>query len=102
MSPHRVAVLAFDGMAPFELGVVVEVFGLPRPELGDIEWYALDVCAESPGARFDAVGGFVLGASAVWVGALGTGNHVRGIPRLVDRGTYEDDEEPSADLSRSA
>lgn len=50
----------------------------------------------------DAVGGFVLGGLAVWIGALGTGNHHRGIPRLVDRGTYEDDEEPSADLSRSA
>lgn len=60
MPPHRVAALAFDGMAPFELGVVVEVFGLPRPELGDIDWYALDVCAETPGTRFDAVGGFGL------------------------------------------
>jgi AraC family transcriptional activator FtrA len=59
MSAHRVAVLAFDGMAPFELGVVVEVFGLPRPELGDLDWYALDVCAERPGS-LDAVGGFGL------------------------------------------
>jgi AraC family transcriptional activator FtrA len=55
---HRVAVLAYDGMAPFELGVVVEVFGLPRPEL-DVEWYALDVCAERP-EPMDAVGGFAL------------------------------------------
>ncbi len=59
-SPHRVAVLAFDGMAPFELGVVVEVFGLPRPEL-DIEPYALDVCAQRPGP-LEAVGGFALHA----------------------------------------
>jgi AraC family transcriptional activator FtrA len=59
MSAHRVAVLAFDGMAPFELGVVVEVFGLPRPELGALDWYALDVCAQRPGA-LDAVGGFGL------------------------------------------
>jgi len=58
MAPHRVAVLAFDGMAPFELGVVVEVFGLPRPEL-DVEPYALDVCAERPGP-LEAVGGFAL------------------------------------------
>ncbi|HEU4656405.1 MAG TPA: helix-turn-helix domain-containing protein [Capillimicrobium sp.] len=56
---HRVAVLAYDGMAPFELGVVVEVFGLPRPEL-DVEWYELDVCAERPGPPLDAVGGFAL------------------------------------------
>jgi AraC family transcriptional activator FtrA len=42
--PHRVGVLAFDGMAPFEFGVVVEVFGLPRPELELPAWYSLDVC----------------------------------------------------------
>jgi AraC family transcriptional regulator, transcriptional activator FtrA len=30
---HRVAALVFDGLAPFELGVVIEVFGLNRPEL---------------------------------------------------------------------
>lgn len=56
---HRVAVLAYDGMAPFELGVVVEVFGLPRPEL-DVPWYELDVCAERPGPPLDLVGGFAL------------------------------------------
>ncbi|MGZ4436583.1 MAG: phosphatase PAP2 family protein [Nocardioides sp.] len=28
----------------------------------------------------DVVGGAVLGAVAVWIGAVGTGNHVRGIP----------------------
>ncbi|MEV0595354.1 hypothetical protein [Nonomuraea cavernae] len=35
LMPERVptiAVLAFDGMAPFEFGCVVEIFGLPRPE----------------------------------------------------------------------
>ena len=37
----------------------------------------------------DAVGGAVLGAVAVWVAALGTGNHVGGRPRLVDRGSYD-------------
>jgi AraC family transcriptional activator FtrA len=55
---HTVAVLAFDGMAPFELGVVVEVFGLPRPELGDLPWYELLVCAEHPGRDLPVVGGF--------------------------------------------
>jgi AraC family transcriptional activator FtrA len=43
-----VAVLAFDGMSPFETGIVTEVFGLPRPEL-DVPWYDLTVCAERPG-----------------------------------------------------
>lgn len=62
--PHRVAVLAFDGMAPFELGVVVEVFGLARPELHARTggWYALDVCAEQTATPLETVGGFGLQA----------------------------------------
>lgn len=51
----------------------------------------------------DAAGGFVLGASAVWIAALGTGNHVRGIPRLIVRGTLENDaDQSSADATRPA
>jgi AraC family transcriptional activator FtrA len=57
LRPHRIAVLAYPGMAPFELGVVVEVFGLPRPELDVPWWYALEVCAVTPGLQ-PAVGGF--------------------------------------------
>jgi hypothetical protein len=34
----------------------------------------------------DTVGGAVLGAAGVWIAALGTGNHVRGRPRMVDLG----------------
>jgi AraC family transcriptional activator FtrA len=52
MTAHRrertVAVLAYEGMSPFETGIVTEVFGLPRPELG-VPWYDLKVCAERPG-----------------------------------------------------
>ncbi|WP_049562489.1 helix-turn-helix domain-containing protein [Nonomuraea sp. SBT364] len=58
--PPAVAVLAFDGMSPFELGCVVEIFGLPRPELG-VPWYDLKVCAETTGP-LRAVGGFTLRA----------------------------------------
>ncbi|BEP14958.1 transcriptional regulator FtrA [Acidothermaceae bacterium B102] len=54
--PHRVVALAYPGMAPFELGVVVEVFGLPRPELDVPWWYRLEVCAVRPGLQ-PAVGG---------------------------------------------
>jgi AraC family transcriptional activator FtrA len=43
-------------MAPFELGVVVEVFGLDRPELG-VPWYELAVCSPAPGP-LRTVGGF--------------------------------------------
>jgi AraC family transcriptional regulator, transcriptional activator FtrA len=56
---HRVAALVFDGLAPFELGVVVEVFGLSRPELDVHDWYELVVCAPQPG-RLEAVGGIGL------------------------------------------
>ncbi|MFB4301077.1 helix-turn-helix domain-containing protein [Actinomadura sp. NTSP31] len=57
---HTVSVLAFDGMAPFELGSVVEVFGLPRPELG-VPWYDLRVCSLERGPM-RAVGGFTMAA----------------------------------------
>ena len=56
---HRVVALVFDGLAPFELGVVVEVFGLSRPELDVQDWYELVVCAPEPG-RLEAVGGIGL------------------------------------------
>ena len=56
---HRVAALVFDGLAPFELGVVIEVFGLNRPELDVEDWYELVVCAPQRG-RLEAVGGIGL------------------------------------------
>ena len=56
-APHRVAVHAFDGMAAFELGVAVEVFALPRPELEVERWYELALFAQAPG-QVRAVGGF--------------------------------------------
>ncbi|MFD6754836.1 MULTISPECIES: transcriptional regulator FtrA [Micromonospora] len=45
---RTVAVLAYPGMSVFETGIVTEVFGLPRPELG-VPWYDLRLCAERPG-----------------------------------------------------
>jgi AraC family transcriptional activator FtrA len=44
-----VSVLAYEGMSAFEIGIVTEVFGLPRPEF-DLPWYELTLCAEAPGA----------------------------------------------------
>jgi AraC family transcriptional regulator, transcriptional activator FtrA len=55
-NPHSVAVLAYDGLCTFEFGQVVEVFGLPRPEMGE-DWYRFQVCAERPGP-LRATGGF--------------------------------------------
>ncbi|MEU7745873.1 transcriptional regulator FtrA [Nonomuraea sp. NPDC049158] len=60
-SNRTVSVLAFDGMGTFELGCVVEIFGLPRPEL-DVPWYDLVVCAEHDGP-LRAVGGFTIQAT---------------------------------------
>jgi AraC family transcriptional activator FtrA len=56
--PHcgTVAVYAFDGMMPFEMSSVVEIFGLPRPELG-IPWYQFSVCGETR-EPLRVVGGF--------------------------------------------
>lgn len=46
MSTGRtVAVLIYDAVNPFELGVATEVFGFERPELG-VPWYRLLICAE--------------------------------------------------------
>lgn len=61
MSSHRVAVLGYDGMSPFELGVVAEVFALPSPDLDVDWWYSFALCAQTPGP-LRAVGGFTIEA----------------------------------------
>lgn len=43
-----VVALAYDGLCTFEFGVAVEVFGLPRPEMGP-DWYRFGVAALEPG-----------------------------------------------------
>src|SRR5581483_5990281 len=42
---HRVAAIVADGVAPFELAVVCEVFGLARPEILDPWPYELVLCS---------------------------------------------------------
>jgi transcriptional regulator GlxA family with amidase domain len=54
---HRVTVVGYEGLSPFELGVAAEVFALPRPELEVHWWYEFSLCAERPGV-LPAVGGF--------------------------------------------
>jgi len=61
---HRVAVLAHEGMSPFELGIAVEVFALPRPELEVDWWYGVRVCAERAGEPLAVLGGARLTAGA--------------------------------------
>lgn len=52
---HVVVALAYDGLCTFEFGVAVEIFGLPRPELGD-NWYHFAVAAVDEG-ELRATGG---------------------------------------------
>ena len=55
---RHVAALAYDGLGTFELGIVTEVFGLPRPEMGD-GWYRFRVCSHGRGP-LRATGGLFL------------------------------------------
>lgn len=43
-----VVALAYPGLCAFEFGITVEVFGLPRPEMGE-GWYRFAVAATEPG-----------------------------------------------------
>jgi AraC family transcriptional activator FtrA len=48
-APNRLVVtLLSDGLCTFELGIVAELFGLPRPEMGP-DWYRMATVAEEPG-----------------------------------------------------
>lgn len=51
----RVVALAYDGLCTFEFGVAVEIFGLPRPEMGE-NWYRFAV-ASVDGGELRATGG---------------------------------------------
>ncbi len=48
MTTHRVAVVVPADFTLFELGVAVEAFAYPRPEL-DRDWYTVEVCTAHPG-----------------------------------------------------
>lgn len=54
-APPRVVVLTYDGLCTFEFGVAVEIFGLPRPEMGDA-WYRFAVAGIEDG-ELRATGG---------------------------------------------
>ncbi len=55
--PLAVALL-YDGLCTFEFGIAAEVFGLPRPEMGEA-WYRFASCAVEDGP-LRAHGGFTL------------------------------------------
>ncbi|QGU11246.1 transcriptional regulator FtrA [Leclercia sp. J807] len=58
MNNPLVVVLAYDGLCTFEFGIAVEIFALPRPEMGQ-EWYRFAVAGVDPG-ELRATGGFRL------------------------------------------
>jgi AraC family transcriptional activator FtrA len=57
-APIAVAVLALPSVVPFDLGVPVQVFGYPRPDLG-AQRYRLTVCGAATGS-VPTAGGFAL------------------------------------------
>ncbi len=54
-----VVAVAYDGLCTFEFGCAVEVFALPRPEMGP-DWYRFAVAAAEPGP-LRAAGGITVG-----------------------------------------
>lgn len=90
MQAHRVVVLGFDKMAPFELGVVAEVFALERPELDVAWWYSFRLCAEHPG-RLRALGGFSIDVAY----GLGSLSHA---DTIIVPGTADPHRDPSVEV----
>ena len=60
-SNRTVVAVAYDGLCAFEFGVAAELFGLPRPEMGD-DWYEFEVVSPDPGP-LQMLGGITLSAS---------------------------------------
>ena len=52
---HRVAAVVYDRLCVFEFGILVEMFGLPRPEL-PVEWYRFSLCSLDPGTLAGTAG----------------------------------------------
>jgi AraC family transcriptional regulator, transcriptional activator FtrA len=44
-----VALLTYDGVEMFDLGITCEVFGVDRSEMFGVPWYRLSMCAATPG-----------------------------------------------------
>jgi transcriptional regulator GlxA family with amidase domain len=55
MAQHNVAVLVLPSVVPFDLGVPVQVFGYPRPDLG-AKRYSVTLCAVKPGKVKTSIG----------------------------------------------
>lgn len=58
----KVAILAFDQIATFELACAIEIFALPRPEYGN--WYQTEVVCVEKGL-LQATGGIAISAKSI-------------------------------------
>ena len=89
---HSVVALAYRGLCTFEFGIVVEVFGLRRPELG-VPWYRFSVCSLERGP-VSATGGVTIQARAGL-------RRLRSADTVVIPGWRDPDESPPDNLIRA-
>ena len=70
--PESVALVVYDGISPFELGVVCDVFGGDFAQEFGVPWYRLTICAATPSVRLDAGPKMEVPAGLDAIGAAGT------------------------------
>jgi AraC family transcriptional regulator, transcriptional activator FtrA len=84
-APNLVAVLAYDGVSTFELGIATEIFGLSG--MGS-DWYRVVVCSDLPGRKLTVNGGLKIVTEA-------------GLDTLLDAGTIIVPGSPDIDAAPS-
>jgi AraC family transcriptional activator FtrA len=52
--PHAVALVVYEGVSPFEVGVACDIFGCDYSAAFGVPWYRLSVCGTSPWVTLDA------------------------------------------------
>ena len=53
-APHAVALVVYDGVAPFELGVACDIFGSDYTAAFGVPWYRMSICGPAPSVTVDA------------------------------------------------
>jgi transcriptional regulator GlxA family with amidase domain len=86
---HVVAALAVDGVAPFELAVACEVFGIDRRDLVD-PWYRFKVCAVNAPVRTSI--GFTIDTP------YGLDDLARADTIIIPAGDHDDERRPSPEV----
>jgi AraC family transcriptional regulator, transcriptional activator FtrA len=90
--PHRIAAVVYDDLCVFEFGILVELFGLPRPEL-PVEWYRFSTCSLDPGP--------LTGTAGVRLEARHGLAGLRGADTIAIPGWRDPDERPPRPLLRA-